>query len=143
MAGAGSVAVLRGILRFFGTTSLFALIFVAAPRSWMISIHAGLGMGAMPDAPVVWYLARSTSAFYALLGGLFWLLSFDPPRHRSVLLYLGSALAAFGVALATFDWAEGLPLLWRVWEGPFVIALGLTILSLSRGLPAGGGGRSS
>ncbi len=135
---------LRGILRFFGTTSLLALIFVAAPHSWMTAIHAGLGLGELPSTPIVWYLARSTSAFYALLGGLFWLTSFDPPRHRAVLVYLGSALALFGVALLVIDWFEGLPLVWALWEGPLVIALGLTIRSLSRRLePAGGPGRGA
>lgn len=128
---------LRGILRFFGTTSLTALVFVVAPHSWMASIHADLGMGELPDRPVVWYLARSTSAFYALLGGLFWLASFDPPRHRSLLVYLGSALVLLGIALLGTDWLEGMPLFWRVWEGPFVTALGGTILGLSLKLPAG------
>ncbi len=127
---------LRAILRFFGTTSLTALVFVAAPRSWMVSIHAALGMGELPEAPIVFYLARSTSAFYALLGGLLWLASFDPPRHRSLLIYLGSALLLLGLALFAIDWFEGLPLVWRVWEGTVVTALGGSILALSRRLPA-------
>lgn len=49
------------LLRVFGTSSLLATIFVAAPRAWMRDIHAALGLGAFPDTPVVWYLARSTS----------------------------------------------------------------------------------
>jgi len=88
----------------------------------------------MPDTPVVWYLARSTSAFYALLGGLFWVVSFDPRRHRSVLIYLGAAVTLLGVALLVMDWWEGLPLLWKVWEGPFVIVFGLVLLFLSRAI---------
>jgi hypothetical protein len=31
----------------------------------------------MDGLPVVGSLARSTSAFYAMLGGLFWIISFD------------------------------------------------------------------
>ena len=120
------------LLRVIGTTSLFALIFVAAPHSWMVSIHSWLGMGAFPDSPVVWYLARSTSAFYALLGGLLWLVSFDLRRHRQVSIYLGATLALFGLVLLAVDWWEGLPLFWRVWEGPFVAAFGLAVMFLSR-----------
>ena len=125
---------LRFLLRLFGTSSLFALVFVAAPHSWMATIHAGLGMGPLPDSPVVWYLARSTSAFYAILGGLFWLVSFDPPRYRSVLIYLGSALTLLGLTLFVIDVCEGLPLFWTLWEGPIVTLFGVAILVSSRRL---------
>jgi hypothetical protein len=123
---------LRLILRLFGTSSLLATIFVAAPESWMADIHAELGMGVLPDAPVVGYLARSTSAFYAIMGGLFWTVSFDTARHRTVLMYLGGALAAFGLSLYVIDVAEGMPWLWSVWEGTAVAGFGLLILFLAR-----------
>lgn len=125
---------LKLILRWMGTAGLFALIFVAAPYSWMHSIHESLGMGPLPDEPVVGYLARSTSAFYALLGGLFWVVSFDPAGHRRVLTYLGGAIACLGVALLVVDWAEGMPLFWVAWEGPFVVFFGVAISLLSRRL---------
>ena len=89
-------------------------------------------MGQLPDKPVVGYLARSTSAFYALLGGLFWIVSFDLGRHRLVLRYLGVAITLFGAALLIIDWSEGLPFLWKVWEGPFLMGFGLAIFFLSR-----------
>jgi hypothetical protein len=127
------MTLLQLLLRLIGTSSLLALVFVAAPHSWMRDIHAALGMGELPDAPVVWYLARSTSAFYAILGGLFWVVSFDPTRYRSVLLYLGSAVVLLGVSLLSIDFLEGMPLFWWVWEGPFVTAFGLTILALTPG----------
>lgn len=126
---------LKTLLRLLGTASLTAIVFVAAPHEWMRSIHAWLGMGELPEAPVVWYLARSTSAFYALTGGLFWVVSFDLERHRRVLLYLGAAVALLGVALTIIDWAENLPLFWKIWEGPFVTVFGVTVWLLSRGLP--------
>lgn len=128
----GSELALKVILRWIGTAGLTALVFVAAPYSWMDSIHSDLGLGRLPDEPVVGYLARSTSAFYALLGGFFWFISFDLGRHRSVLTYLGVALPLFGVILLVVDWWEGLPLFWKVWEGPMVIAIGLAILFLGR-----------
>ena len=123
---------LKLTLRVIGGSSLFALIFVAAPLAWMQSIHTALGMGQLPDTPVVSYLARSTSAFYAFLGGLFWLVSFDLPRYRRVLIYLGAAITPFGVVLFLTDWQAGMPLWWTVWEGTFVFGLGLAILLLSR-----------
>ena len=126
-----SEGTLKLALRIIGSSSLLALIFVAVPYSWMDSIHADLGMGKMPDAPVVGYLARSTSAFYALLGGLLWVVSFDLQRHRRVLIYLGAASAFFGAVLLAVDLLEGMPRFWTVWEGPFVMAFGLVILTLS------------
>ena len=62
--------ILVSVLRITGCVSLLAAIFVFVPYSWMNAIHQQLGMGELPSNPVVGYLARSTSAFYALLGGL-------------------------------------------------------------------------
>ncbi len=128
-------SLLRGLLRFFGTSSLLALIFVAAPHSWMTSIHAGLGLGSMPDSPVVWYLARSTSAFYALVGGLFWVVSFDLRRFRPIVVYLGCAVIVLGLALLIIDWTEGLPRFWALWEGPVLIVAGAVFLRATRSIP--------
>jgi len=125
---------LKLILRVMGSSSLLALVFIGAPHSWMESIHESLGMGRLPDGPVVGYLARSTSAFYAMVGGLFWVVSFDLGRHRRVLIYLGAAITCLGVVLFLVDRAEGLPPLWAIWEGPFVFAFGIVLLLLSRRL---------
>lgn len=127
-----SESVLQAILRIMGSSSLLALLFVAAPYDSMDYIHLSLGMGTLPDSPVVGYLARSTSAFYAMLGGLFWVVSFDLRRYRPVLIYLGAAIGLFGVVLLAVDWAEGMPRFWTVWEGPFVACFGLALLLLSR-----------
>ncbi len=140
-AGASERA-LTLILRLMGSSSLLALIFVLAPSAWMDSIHADLGLGPLPRDPVVDYLARSTSAFYALVGGLMWVVSFDLRRHRPVLIYLGCAIIALGATLLVVDWRAGLPLLWKVWEGPFVITFGVVVLLLSRAVePRDGDGR--
>ena len=120
------------LLRLLGTSSLSAVLFVAAPHEWMMSIHADLGLGPMPESPVVWYLARSTSAFYAILGGLFWVISFDLQRHRKVLQYLGVVFPFFGATLFAIDLSEGLPAFWTWWEGPFVFAFGVAMFSLNR-----------
>ena len=131
----GRELLLKLVLRVIGGTSLLALIFVLAPYSWMNAIHDGwLGMGELSSQPVVGYLARSTSAFYALLGGLMIVVSRDPRACRPVLLYIAWATTALGVALFFIDRAEGLPLAWSLWEGPFVAALGSLLLWLTRGL---------
>ena len=126
-----ATSALKLLLRVVGSSSLLALIFVVAPESWMVAIHGYLGLGRLPDAPIVGYLARSTSAFYAIEGGLFWVVSFDLVRHRPVVRFLGATTALFGVVLLGVDWLEGLPLSWTLWEGPFACLFGLAVLWLS------------
>lgn len=90
-----------------------------------------MGLGVLPDAPIVWYLARSTSALYAGFGGLFWTISFDPVRYRPVLRYVGAGLLLFGLCLLVIDSYEGMPPFWTRWEGPVVAAFGATVLALT------------
>jgi len=121
---------LQLFLRIGGTSMLLALVFVVAPRAWMEEIHTALGLGVFPDTPIVWYLARSTSAFYAMMGGLYWLASFDMRRQRLLLLFLGWWTVVLGVMLCGIDLWVGLPLSWTLSEGPVVILMGLALLYL-------------
>lgn len=122
---------LQWLLRIIGSSSLLAVVVVVMPYAWMDAVHQWLGLGKLPDAPIVGYLARSTSAFYALLGGLLWVLSFDLRRHRPTLRYLGAAITVFGLTLLGVDLREGLPRFWTLWEGPLDAAFGIAILWLS------------
>lgn len=122
---------LKLFLRIIGTAALFALVAVVMPYSWMNAIHQWLGMGRLPSEPVVGYLARSASAFYALFGGLLWLTSWDLQRHRLVLCYLGAATIIFGAALFVVDLLEGMPLYWSLTEGPTNVILGIVVLVFS------------
>jgi len=123
--------VLRLLLRVVGGAALFAAPCALMPYSWMDAIHQRLGMGKLPAEPVVGYLARSTSAFYAVLGGLFWVLSSDLRRYRPALGYLAVAIILVGVMLLCTDFLEGMPLWWSLMEGPFNIGFGAAVLVLS------------
>jgi hypothetical protein len=81
------------LLRFVGVTALFALVAVFMPVSWMAATHRWLGLGETPTAPVVEYLARSLSAFYALLGALCLVMASDLERYRPLVRFLGVANA--------------------------------------------------
>lgn len=119
-------------VRTIGTFGLSAFLCALMPYAWMNAVHRWLGMGPLPDAPVVGYLARSASALYAILGGLLWVCSFDLRRFRPVLCYFGAAAIVFGLLLFGIDWSEGMPLWWRLGEGPATAAMGLVVLLLSR-----------
>ena len=72
-----------------GIGGLFALVPVVMPLSWMAATHRWLGLGEMPTAPIVAYLARSVSAFYALFGALCLVVASDLDRYRPLVRFLG------------------------------------------------------
>jgi len=122
---------LKLLLRIVGTTSLLAVGAVVMPYAWMNAMHEWLGMGPLPGDPIVGYLARSISLFYALFGGLLWVVSLDVHRHRLVLHYLGAAIIMFGGVVFAVDQLERMPILWSRCEGPIDVAFGIVILSLN------------
>ncbi len=128
----GREKLFQALLRIIGTSSLFSIFAVMMPYDWMNAVHQWLGMGTLPNDPIVGYLARSLSAFYALLGGLLWVLSFDLRRYRTVLRYLGWGTFLFGLTLLVVDSVEHLPRFWRIGEGIFDAVFGLVILWLNR-----------
>jgi hypothetical protein len=77
------------LLRFMGVPALFALVAVVMPVSWMAATHRWLGLGEMPTAPVVEYLARSLSAFYAVMGALCLVVAADLERYWPLVRFLG------------------------------------------------------
>ena len=121
----------RLVLRIIGSVALLALFAVFMPYSWMNAVHQWLGMGQLPAEPIVGYLARSTSAFYALLGGLLWVISYDLQRHRLILKYLGIVIVIFCTALLVTDLLEGMPIWWSLAEGPINVVFGIIILAFS------------
>jgi len=85
------------LLRFLGVSALFALVAVFMPGSWMAATHCWLGLGEMPTGPVVEYLARSVSAFYALFGALCLVVASDLERYRPLVRFLGVTFPVMGV----------------------------------------------
>lgn len=101
----GADKVLVALLWVGGVSGLFALVAVFMPVSWMAAAHRWLGLGEMPISPVVEYLARSLSAFYALLGALCLVLATDLERYRPLVRFLAAAVVLMGVVFTGVDWA--------------------------------------
>jgi hypothetical protein len=120
-------------MRLFGGSAMLALPFVFVPQSWMEDIHREwLGMGPLPEEPIVGYLARSTSMFYFIMGGLMLLMSFDLRRYRPPIGYLLGTSLLFGAVLVGVDLYEGMPLYWVVCEGPGIMLISSVMLMLWR-----------
>jgi hypothetical protein len=120
------------LLRFVGVGSLFALVPVFMPLSWMAATHRWLGLGEMPTAPIVEYLARSLSAFYALVGALCLMVAADLERYRPLVQFLGLAIVLMSVVALGVDLAVGMPWWWSASEGPGGVVLGALMFILAR-----------
>ena len=118
------------LLRVSAIVTGSAVLAVFMPRHCMESVHRWLGLGEMPVGPIVDYLARSLSAFYAMLGGLLWLISCDVRRHSGTIVFVAGVGVVFGVAMVVIDILAGMPTYWTVWEGLIVIATNAVLLAL-------------
>jgi hypothetical protein len=123
---------LRLLLYGLGISSLFALVPVFMPFSWMLAIHRWLGLGEMPAAPVVEYLARSASVLYALYGALCLAVVVDLERYRPLVRFLGAMFILLSLILFGVDIVVGMPWWWTVWEGPGSAVLGVLMFLLAR-----------
>ncbi len=120
------------ILRTLGGFALAAIPAIFLPYSWMNAIHEFMGLGELPNTPIVSYLARSLSLFYALFGAVTIFASFDLKRYRSLVTLLATLSVLVGVTLFGIDYYSEMPLHWTLLEGPFTIAVGIAILWLQR-----------
>jgi hypothetical protein len=121
------------ILRYLlGIPGLFALVAVFVPLSWLAATHRWLGLGEMPTASVVEYLARTVSATDALLGALCLVMASDLERYRPMVRFFGVALALLGIVFTGVDVVAGMPWWWTVFEGPPGVLVGALIYLLAR-----------
>ena len=124
--------VLVFLLRLVGVGSLFALIPVLMPMSWMVATHRWLGLGEMPTDPVVEYLARDLSAFYALVGALLLVMASDLERYRPLVRFFALAFIVLSILFTGVDLAAGMPWWWSASEGPRGVVFGALLFVLAR-----------
>jgi hypothetical protein len=129
------VTLLVAMLRFGGCVLCLAAAALFLPRDTMAATNAWLGLEALPDAPLVYYLARSTSGLYALRGVSYFLAASDPIRYRPLIVLIGVTNVAFGIALGWIGVSEGMPAWWTAVECPFVVGTGTIVLLLVRAVP--------
>lgn len=118
------------VIRVTAVVMILAVFAVFMPFSWMDAIHGWLGLGRLPEGPIVSYLARSVSAFYAMAGVVALYISFDVERYWRLITLLAVELIAFGAVFLAIDIAIHMPLYWVLTEGPCCIAGGIAVLWL-------------
>ena len=119
-------------LRVLGVIDMLALIAVVMPLDWMSRINDLCGLAPLPNSHIVGYLARTTSALYALHGALVLFISCDVNRYRPLITFLAIAAVVHGGILLAIDLASGMPFFWTLVEGPSFVATGVIIWWLQR-----------
>jgi len=119
------------ILRVFAIFAIPSFLCAFLPYSWMDATHRWLGLGSLPTEPIVGYLARSLSIFYAFVLGMLWLIASDIDRYRPVIRYYGATSVVIGCVLAGIDLHEGLPLSWALFEGINTVGWGVVFVVAS------------
>jgi hypothetical protein len=119
-------------LRLLGCIDLLALIAVVMPLEWMSRINELCGLEAFPDSQIIGYLARTTSALYAVYGALMLFISCDVVRYRPLIRFMGIVAFVHGIVLLGIDISVGMPLFWTMLEGPAFAAMGLVVIWLQR-----------
>lgn len=122
--------ILIAYLRFVGILDLLALLAVGLPQAQMAAVHAQLGIGELPVAPIVGYLARTASMFYGLVGVMLLVAANDLDRYLETVRLLARCGLVAGLAILLIDVAEGLPWWWIALEGPCCSGLALIGLAL-------------
>ena len=120
------------LLRFDAIGQMTAVIAIAMPHAWMDSAHRWAGLGEMPEAPVVGYLARTLSAFYVMHGALSFGISLDVKRYWPLLRLWAVSFVVIGAVILGIDIGLQMPTLWTASEGPFMVVFGSAILALMR-----------
>ena len=132
LAESNSMRPLVLVLRGIGCLDLLALLAVVMPEHWMDIGHHWTGLGTLPREPIVGYLARSTSALYALHGAMVVFISFDVSRYERLIRFMAWAALVHGAVILGIDLAQQMPAIWLYGEGPSFAATGLVVLALQR-----------
>jgi hypothetical protein len=103
---------LAWFLRFTAVIFLCAAPAVVMPTAWMHAINDWLGLGPLPEAPLLQYLARSMSALYVTMGGSYWFMSNDVRRYLPLLRFTVPVMVGFAVTVTIVDVQVAMPIQW-------------------------------
>ena len=124
---------LAWLLRLSGAVEILAFISVVMPRSWMEVSHEWLGMGTMPEGPLVMFMIRQASYAYGMHGVSLWILASNVVRFRPLIVLNGVAFLLAGPVFFLIDYTTGMPLWWTIFDSLACAATGVLLLWLSRG----------
>ena len=125
---------LKLILRIAAVLMGVAVVAAVMPREWMAETHRRLGLGELPAAPIVEYLARALSAMYASFGAVLWVASGDVRRHGPVIACIAVAWGVLTPAVMFLSVMGGLPVWWVAGDMASMLAFVAAVLWLQHRL---------
>ena len=129
---AGPAKWLRWLLAMIGCGLMVATVPVFFPVPVIDTLHGLLGLGDLPDGPIMIYLARSTSMLYAVHGFLMLFVSFDMKRYWPLIQVFGWLHVVMGLTMFGIDLTTPMPMYWTIGEGVPIELAGLLIVWLWR-----------
>lgn len=122
------------LLRLHAAVLILAVVPIFFPYSWMNLIHQWLGLGELPQAPIVEYLTRSLSLVYALHGIICLILTLDIQRYLPLIRMISVVHCGFGAIILGIDLHAQMPSYWTWTEGPPIIGFAIWIYCWSSSL---------
>lgn len=104
------------ILRVVAAVSLLTLPAVFASRLTVEKLSWLLGFGEPPTVPLLFYLAGGGSFVYLALSAMLWMMSYDVPRYRPLIVF-AAVVCLIGVPV--YGWINiqaGMPWWWAVMD---------------------------
>jgi hypothetical protein len=123
---------LQRLLTSGGFICALALVAVVMPRSWHVQIHAGLGLGDFPEAPIAEYLARGMSAMCGLFGLLQMAFARDVRAYAPLITFQAISLTLISLFATAALWPVEMPRWWLLGDVLSVCGYCLAILALQR-----------
>ncbi len=123
---------LAWLLRLAGAVEILAFIAVVMPRSFMETSHAWLGLGTMPEGPILMFMIRQASYSYGMHGVSLWVLATDVDRFRPLVIFNGIAFMIAAPVFFFIDYTSGMPLWWTLGDTASCAFFGGSLLALSR-----------
>src|ERR1051325_1398123 len=108
-------------LRLTALMFLSAALAVFLPYAWMDAISIWIGLGELPQLPLVEYLTRSVSALYATLGASYWYMSRDVRRYLPLLRFTIPVTLVFDATIIALDVLIPMPPLWLAGESVSIL----------------------
>ena len=130
MAPVGLTAI---FLRIIAIVQMLTFAVVLMPVAWIAAWHAWLGVGVMPDDPVLRYVIRGAAFAQGGVGVLVWVIATDVVRYRPLVITTAAISLFAAPAYYFIDATAGMPRFWCIFDFAFCFLAGgaLTLCLLS------------
>jgi hypothetical protein len=97
----------------------------------MEASHSWLGLGAMPEGPIIMFMIRQASYAYGMHGVSLWLMATDVRRYQPLIVFNAISFLIAGVVFSLIDYTEGMPFWWTIVDGFGCASFGAAVLILN------------